>query len=300
MIAHFEEMDSKMESLKTRLEFNYSLEFEGRKIVGDNYEDLNEKHYGNNDVTKRTEHGTHVAGIIGAARGNKIGMDGIADNVLIMPIRNTPMGDETDKDVANGIRYAVDNGAKIVNMSFGKEFSPDKQIVDEAVKYAKENGVLLIHAAGNSNTNTDYFYNYPSPLFEDGSVAENWIEVGASSINITEELPAKFSNYGSASIDIFAPGVDIYATVPDDKYENNSGTSMAAPVVSGVAALLWSYFPNLTPEQIIEIIIESGESYSLEVFEPGSQKKVGFSTLSKSGKIVNAYNAVKLALEKYN
>lgn len=300
LIQHYEELDSRMESLKTRLNFNYNLNFDGRLIIGDDYNNLNEKLYGNNDVSKRAEHGTHVSGIIGAARDNKIGIDGIADHVIIMPIRNTPMGDETDKDVANGIRYAVDNGAKIINMSFGKSFSPNKDIVDEAILYAKEKGVLLIHAAGNENKNTNYYFNFPTALLEDGSVASNWIEVGASSSKLNENLPAKFSNYGDHSVDIFAPGVDIYATLPDNKYDTRSGTSMAAPVVSGVAALLLSYFPHLTPEQVIEIIIQSGVSYNIQVNQPGSEIKVPFSSLSKSGKIINAYEAVKLAIEKYN
>ena len=301
LIKHYEELSSKMETLQTRLKYNYSLDFNGREIVGDDILNLKEKNYGNNDVTKRSEHGTHVAGIIGAVRENGIGVNGIADNIIIMPIRNTPMGDEKDKDVANGIRYAVDNGAKIINMSFGKEHSPNKKIVDEAILYAKEKGVLLVHAAGNDNKNTNYFYNYPTALLEDGNIASNWIEVGASSSKINEELVAGFSNYGDFSINIFAPGVDIYSTLPNNKYDTRSGTSMAAPVVSGVAALLLSYFPELTPEQIIEIIIKSGTTYNVNVKLPGSiNKKVAFTSLSKSGKIINAFEAVKLALEKYD
>ena len=300
LIEHYEELNTKMETLQTRLKYNYSLDFNGREIIGDNYKDLHQKNYGNNDLSKRTEHGTHVAGIIGAERNNKIGINGIADNVIIMPIRNTPMGDETDKDVANGIRYAVDNGAKIINMSFGKAFSPEKEIVDEAVKYAEEKGVLIVHAAGNSNTNIDYFYNYPSALLKNGTVATNWIEVGASSMNLNEKLVAEFSNYGKEAVDIFAPGVDIYSTMPGDKYDTNSGTSMAAPVVTGVAALIWSYFPELSLKEIKSILISSGESFNTNVNQPGSEHKIPFSSLSKSGKIVNAYNAVKLALKKYN
>jgi len=300
LIKHYVELADRMETLKTRLAYNYSLDFDGRKIVGDNPTDLSERVYGNNDVSKRSEHGTHVSGIIGAVRTNNIGVQGIADNVIIMPIRNTPMGDEKDKDVANGIRYAVDNGAKIINMSFGKDFSPNKKAVDEAILYAKEKGVLLVHAAGNDNKNTDYFYNYPTPLLEDGTIASNWIEVGASGYELNEKLVAVFSNYGKYGIDIFAPGVDIYATLPDNKYDTRSGTSMAAPVVTGVAALLLSYFPNLTPEELISIITTSGIEHTIDVLQPGSDKKVPFTSLSKHGKIINAYTAVKLALEKYN
>ena len=301
LIKHYEELSSRMETLKTRLQYNYSLTFNSAEIVNDNPENLDEKFYGNNDVTKRAEHGTHVSGIIGAARNNKIGINGIANNVRIMPIRNTPMGDERDKDVANGIIYAVDNGAKIVNMSFGKSFSPNKEIVDKAILYAKENGVLLVHAAGNDAKNTSYFYNFPTALLEDKTVASNWIEIGASSFKKDENLVAEFSNYGNYSVDIFAPGVEIYATILENKYDTRSGTSMAAPVATGVATLLKSYFPHLTPEQIIEIIMASGTKYDIEVNLPGyKDKKVNFSSLSKSGKIINAYEAVKLAFEKYN
>lgn len=301
LIKHYEELSTKMETLKDRLKYNYSLDFNGREIIGDDITNLNERIYGNNDVSKRSEHGTHVSGIIGAVRNNNIGMDGIADNVVIMPVRNTPMGDEKDKDVANGIRYAVDNGARIINMSFGKDYSPNKNVVDSAIVYAQEKGVLLVHAAGNDNKNTNYYYNYPTGLLSEGNVASNWLEIGASSSKMDENLPAKFSNYGNFSVDIFAPGVDIYATLPENKYDTRSGTSMAAPVASGVATLLISYFPHLTPEQIIEIIIESGTEYTLDVKLPGSEtEKVSFQSLSKSGKIINAYNAVKLALEKYD
>jgi len=299
LIKHYEDLKERMKDLNTRLKYNYNLEFDGRKIIGDNYNDLNEKYYGNADVTKRAGHGTHVSGIIGAIN-NKIGIDGIAKEVIIMPIRNTPMGDERDKDVANGIRYGVDNGAKIINMSFGKSYSSNKEIVDEAIRYAQEKGVLLIHGAGNDNKNTDYYYSYPTPLLNDGKVATNWIEVGASSSNFNEKLAANFSNYGKESVDVFAPGVDVYSTLPDNKYDTRSGTSMAAPVVSGVAALLLSYFPDLTPEAVKEIIVQSGTVYEGKVNLPGTDDKVSFESLSKSGKIVNAYNAVKLALEKYD
>ena len=288
-----------MEDLQTRLEFNYSLTFDGRAIIGDDVQNLEERNYGNNDVTKRSEHGTHVSGIIGASRTNELGIQGIADKVLIMPIRNTPMGDEKDKDVANGIRYAVDNGAKIINMSFGKDFSPNKKLVDEAVLYAQEKGVLLVHGAGNDAKNIDYYPNFPSALLEDGRVASNWLEVGATSSEVTENLVADFSNYGKSAVDIFAPGVDIYATILNNSYDTRSGTSMASPVVAGVAALVWSYFPTLTPEELIALLLASGEPYSTEVSIPGEEALTSFEALSKSGKIINAGNAIALALEKY-
>ncbi|THD66617.1 peptidase S8 [Robertkochia marina] len=300
LIKHYEELSSRMEMMETRLKYNYSLDFNGREVIGDNESDLNERYYGNNDVTKRSEHGTHVSGIIGAKRNNNIGINGIADDVIIMPIRSTPMGDERDKDVANGIRYAVDNGAKIINMSFGKDFSPHKEVVDSAIQYAEEKGVLIVHGAGNDHKNIDYFYNYPSSLLQDGTLATNWIEVGASSVHIDDNLAASFSNYGQSAVDIFAPGVDIFSTLPDNNYDTRSGTSMAAPVVSGVAALLLSYFPQLTPEEIKTIITTSGTRYDLMVNQPGSESKVPFSALSKTGKVINAYQAIKLALELYS
>ena len=299
LIEHYDELSGRMEELKKRLEFNYSLDFDGRAIIKDDVNNLTEKFYGNNDVTVRSEHGTHVSGIIAAMRHNNIGMDGIADNVLIMPVRTTPMGDELDKDVANGIIYAVDNGAQIINMSFGKDFSPNKELVDKAVQYAKEKGVLLIHAAGNDSKNTDYFYNFPTALMNDGSLASNWIEVGASAPNAGKTLAASFTNYGNYSVDIFAPGVDIYATLPGSKYGRRDGTSMASPVVSGVAALVLSYFPELTPEQLKEILIESGTVYTTPVSEPGSDRLVPFGALSKTGKVINAHKAIELALKKY-
>lgn len=293
LIERYTSSVNRLEEVELRLKYNYSLEFDGRSIVGEATAG-----YGNPDVSKRSEHGTHVSGIIGAQSDNKIGIRGIAPESIIMPIRNTPMGDEADIDVSNGIRYAVDNGARVINMSFGKDYSPEKELVDAAVKYAQEKGVLLIHGAGNDNTNIDYYYNFPSPLLLDGSVATNWIEVGASSGNYDENFVASFSNYGKKGVDVFAPGVDIYSTLPNNEYGNRSGTSMASPVVTGIAALLLSYFPELTPEEVKSIIEDSAVSISLEVNKPGTEERVPFDTLSKTGKLVNAYEAVKLAIER--
>ncbi|MFM2155419.1 MAG: hypothetical protein RL516_168 [Bacteroidota bacterium] len=274
--------------------YHMNTAFDSREIVGDNYSNLNEKNYGNNSVAGPDAlHGTHVAGIIGAVRNNDLGMDGVADHVKIMVVRVVPDGDERDKDVANGIRYAVDNGAQIINMSFGKSYSPNKEVVDEAVKYAESKGVLIIHAAGNDNSDNDQSANYPNAKYSNGTVASNWIEVGASDMS---GKAAAFSNYGKTTVDLFAPGVEIYSALPGSKYGNESGTSMASPVVAGVTALVWSYFPNLTAGQVREVIINSVEVDNETTTLPGNSKKiVPFNTLSKTGGRINAAKAIENA-----
>ena len=133
------------------------------EIVKDNYDDPKDRFYGNNDVMGTdADHGTHVAGIIGASRTNNIGINGVADFVSIMPLRAVPDGDEHDKDIALAIRYAVDNGAKIINMSFGKAYSSYQKEVYQAMVYADSLDVLLVHAAGNDHKNIDVESNYPA------------------------------------------------------------------------------------------------------------------------------------------
>lgn len=267
------------------------------EVVKDNENDINDKFYGNNDLMGGDPfHGTHVAGIIGAVRNNGKGIDGIADNIQIMAIRAVPDGDEHDKDVALAIRYAVDNGAKVVNMSFGKAYSPNKQWVDDAVKYAESKGVLLIHAAGNDHKNLDKDFNYPNPVFlADGKRPSNWLTIGASGDPKNGGLSADFSNYGKNEVDVFSPGVNIYSTAPGNKYTNASGTSMASPVTAGVAALLLQYFPTLTPEQVKQVIEKSAVVPSIQSNLPGSDDKVSTTELSRTGGLLNAYEAVKLA-----
>ncbi|WP_461149324.1 S8 family peptidase [Spirosoma pulveris] len=291
------ELEKYNDQLKSRAEYNYNPDFNSRTIVGDNPDDMNQRDYGNPDIAgPRPDHGTHVAGIIGADRTNNLGIMGIADAVQIMGVRAVPDGDERDKDVANAIRYAVDNGAKIINMSFGKDYSPQRKTVEDAERYALSKGVLMIHAAGNDGKDIDTAANYPAPRFIDGSAIPNVITVGASAEPNTADLVASFSNYGKQNVDVFAPGKDIYSTVPGSKYENNSGTSMASPVVAGVAAVLKSYFPKLTYADIKRIILESATPYKTKVTKPESTDTVDFSTLSKTGGVVNLYDAVKLAL----
>lgn len=270
------------------------------EIVKDNEDDINDRNYGNNDIMAGTpEHGTHVSGIIAAVRNNGKGVDGIADNVRIMMIRAVPDGDEHDKDIANAIRYAVDNGAKVINMSFGKGLSPQKQWVDDAARYAESKGVLLVQAAGNDAADVDTAWNFPSPIFlSDHHKATNWITIGASGDPTNGGTVASFSNYGKERVDVFAPGVNIYSSVPGgNTYRNLSGTSMASPVVTGLSALLMEYYPNLTPQQIIYIIDKSAVVETDPVTLPGGDKQVKLSQLSKTGGIINAYEAVKLADE---
>ncbi|HEY8387544.1 MAG TPA: S8 family peptidase [Parasegetibacter sp.] len=272
-------------------------------IVKDNYYDFNDRYYGNPDVMANTPfHGTHVAGIIGAVRGNGLGIDGVADNVKLMIIRAVPDGDEHDKDIALAIRYAVDNGAKVINMSFGKSYSPEKHWVDDAVKYAESKGVLLVHAAGNDAKDLDKGFNYPNPHLGAYNIkAPNFITVGASGDPKAGGLAASFTNYGKNEVDVFAPGVRIYSTIPGgNTYGNAQGTSMASPVVAGLAALIFQYYPDLTPAQVKEIIEKSAVVYNdVTTNKPGGRDKVTLSDLSRTGGIVNAYEALKMAEELY-
>ena len=279
------------------VKYGYNEEFDPRSIVGDDYNNPYEKGYGNNDVRgPDAMHGTHVAGIIAANRKNEIGSRGIADNVKIMSVRAVPNGDERDKDVANAILYAVDNGAQVINMSFGKSTSPLKEVVDKAVKYAERKGVLLIHAAGNDSDDIDVKKNFPNRFYTDGTEVKNWIEVGASSFGADADFVGSFSNFGKKSVDVFAPGVEIFSTLPDNKYKKLDGTSMACPVTTGVAALLFSYFPELTALEVKQILLESTRKFdNLTVSKPGNKGEARFSELSKTGGLINAYQAVQLA-----
>jgi subtilisin family serine protease len=279
---------------------HYDLEFDARQTLGDNLYDINDKFYGNNNVIgskDKESHGTHVAGIVAASRDNGKGVNGVAKNVKIMAVRVVPDGDEHDKDVALGIRYAVDNGAKIINTSFGKGHSPNKQWVYEAIQYAAKNDVLIVNAAGNDGKDIDIEKTYPNDAKDQKTeISDNVLTIGAMSLNYNENLPASFSNYGKINVDVFAPGVDIYAPVPKDEYVANSGTSMAAPSAAGVAALVRSYYPKLSASQVKHILMNSGLKIDFDVIKPGTQdEKVPFSELSVSGRVVNAYNALQMA-----
>lgn len=291
-----------LKSLDGQLQYSLNPDYNPRTIVGDNYSNPNEHDYGNTDVMgPEAKHGTHVAGIIGAVRGNGIGIDGIAPSVKFMMIRTVPDGDERDKDVANAIRFAADHGAQIISMSFGKAYSPYKAAVDDAIKYADAKGVLMVHAAGNDGADLALGKNFPKPEYNDGGRPANWIEVGASSWKGGDSLAAPFSNYAQKLVDVFAPGVDILSSVPGNQYERDSGTSMAAPVVSGLAALIMGYYPNLTAGDVKKIIMSSVMRVDQTVVRPGEDgPRVPFASLSVTGGIVNAYNAIKMADEVSN
>lgn len=295
-----EELKGGIDYFTGRLNYNLNKDYDGRSIVGDDPDNIEDTDYGNNDVTgdkEHAKHGTHVAGIIAAERNNNIGMNGVAEHVKIMSVRTVPDGDEYDKDVALAIRYAVDNGAKVINGSFGKYFSPHKEWVWDAIKYAASKDVLIVKAAGNESLDLDENNVYPNDNENNSEeIADNFLTVGALNYKYGPELIASFSNYGKDNVDVFAPGVKIYATTPNNEYEYLQGTSMAAPEVAGVAALIRSYFPKLKAAEVKQIIMQSGLTTSINVSLGGNPNFTKpFGEASKSGKMVNLYNAMILA-----
>lgn len=277
------------------------LKTDYRKVVGDNPNDITDTKYGNNNVMGPDKneilHGTHVAGIVAQSRNNVLGGDGVANNVQILTVRAVPDGDEYDKDIALGIRYAVDNGAKVINGSFGKSFSPHKQWVYDAIKYAEKKDVLIVHAAGNDAKDIDFAENFPNDSEDKVTeFADNLITIGALNFEYGNKVVARFSNIGKINVDVFAPGVKIYATTPNNKYQYLKGTSMAAPNAAGVAALIRSYYPKLSAQQVKHILMDSGVAITTDVVVGGKANDIRpFSALSQSGKIVNAYNALLMA-----
>jgi subtilisin family serine protease len=284
------------EAMDSRVKFELNPDFDPRPLVGD--APASGRRYGNADVTgPDASHGSHVAGIIAGVRGDS-GAVGIAPGVTILPVRAIPNGDERDKDVANAIRYAVDRGANIINMSFGKGYSPQKAVVDSAVRYAESKGVLMVHAAGNDAEDADATPSFPVADYDAGGRASTWLEVGASSWK-ADALAAPFSNYGKRRVDLFAPGEDILSIRAGGGYVREDGTSMAAPVVSGVAALLMAHFPTLGAADVKRILLETVTPYAdRQVPRPGGQERVPFASLSASGGVVNAYAAVKKAQDE--
>jgi subtilisin family serine protease len=291
----FKDIREDYEKAFNKFYYHLNIDFDSRKQIGDNYEDVKSLGYGNQNVMgPDSKHGSHVAGIIAAARDNRLGIDGIAPKVKIICLRVVPNGDERDKDVAHAIRYAVDNGAKIINMSFGKSLSYNAEIVKEAIRYAESKNVLMVHAAGNEHSNNDEQKFYPSAQYQKDSFCKTWIEVGASD---RDQAPAEFSNYGKATVDVFAPGVQIYSTISNNAYDAYDGTSMASPVVAGIAALIWSYYPNLTAVQVKQIIEGSVVKPEAKFIQPGKKrKKTTYKNLCKTAGIVNVDNALKAAV----
>jgi len=292
-------MDSAIHHYESSVNINYNLDFKGR-IAGDNPYDIKDTDYGNSFVRgslTEESHGTHVSGIILANRKNNIGMNGVATNVQLMTVRAVPNGDEYDKDVALAIRYAVDNGAKVINMSFGKSYATNPKWVYDAIKYAEKHDVLLVHAAGNDSSNLAAYKNYPTDAPDKlNEIADNVITIGSSTRHYNEKLVSSFSNYGKVNVDVFAPGSEIYSTIPNNEYDFKQGTSMASPMVAGVAAMIRSYYPELSASQVKHIIMNSGTKVNFEVLLPGGKgKKVPFSDLSVSGSVINAHNALILA-----
>ncbi len=296
------ELTEGIEYFTDQVNYNLNKDFDGREPVGDNPYEFTSRNYGNGNPKNSVEtesHGTHVAGIIAAERNNGLGMNGVANNVRIMSLRAVPNGDEYDKDIALAIRYAVDNGAKIINCSFGKSFSPNPEWVYDAIKYASANDVLIVHAAGNDGNNLDKSENpnYPNDhMFSASEIADNVITVGALTSSYGSKMVASFSNYGKQNVDVFAPGSDIYSTMPNSKYDFQGGTSMAAPAVAGIAALIRSHYPRLSAPQVKQILMQSGLYSKASVIVSGDASQgTTFDQISKSGKMVNAYNALLLA-----
>jgi subtilisin family serine protease len=302
-LKELKEVESQIDSIVNK---NLGMDYDERIQIGDNPEIL-EKNYGTNlvnlhinGIRKINEHSTEVSSVIAADIENNIGIKGFSNNIKIMPLVISASGDENDKDIALAIRYAVDNGAKAINMSFSKDFSVNKEWVFDAIQYAEKHHVLIVHCAGNDSENMDLNPKYPSDndFINKKEVSNNFINVGSISHKVDSTFISSFSNYGKENVDIFAPGEQIYVAKPDNKYDFDSGTSLAGPMVSATAALIWLYYPTLTVQEVKQIILESGTSYTIDVLVPGGEgKKLPFNELSKSGKTLNVFNAMKMAKE---
>lgn len=303
-LTSFEKLENQKNQLDSVLKKDLDENYNDRKFIK-SYKGIFEKGYGNNNVSEKVNdlpvlsaHGTQVSGVIAATRGNNLGSNGFHNNIKIMPLVTSCSGDEHDYDIANAIYYAVDNGAKVINMSFSKWFSLYEDRVLEAIKYAEQKNVLIVHSTGNDSLPVDTFPIFPSNYSYENKeeLVSNFINVGSISKNLNQNLVSYFSGYGKINVDIFAPGENIYTCIPENKYENDSGTSFSTPMVSGTAALIWLYYPKLTTKQVKDIILESSTKYDLEVIVPGTtDKKVKFSELSKSGGVLNVYDAMQLA-----
>lgn len=299
--AEKEKLEEGVNYYTSKVNTYYNIEFDGRTALKDDAYSMKVKVYGDNNVSHQADdeiHGTHVSGIILSDRTNATGANGVSNNAKLMAVRVVPNGDEYDKDVALGIRYAVDNGAKVINTSFGKDYSPKVEWVYDAIKYAAKKDVLIVNAAGNDAQDIDELVSYPTDMNNTKEISNNFLTVGAITRFYNDKLLADFTNYGKKGVDVFAPGHDIYNTIPENKYKKLSGTSMASPTTAGVAALIRSYYPELSASQVKYIIMNSGVLVDMDILLPGSpDEKTKLSDISKSGRILNAYNAVKMAEE---
>lgn len=297
-------LTSYKKSVSTQVDAYYNVAFDGRKIVGDDPDNFDDRDYGDDNVVgpdkSSADHGTHVSGLVAAESSTVNATKGVSKNVEIMVLRAVPEGDEYDKDIALAIRYAVDNGARVINCSFGKGYSPHQDWITAALKHAEANDVLIVNAAGNDGKNIDLKEetNYITDTIEGEEVVNNFITVGALTKNFNSEQVASFSNIGIKNVDVFAPGEDIYSTVPFDGYESFDGTSMAAPNVTGVAAVLRSYFPKFSASKIKAILMNSGIPLHNPVKNPATEELTDGKQLAKSGKMVNLFNALIYASSK--
>ena len=293
-----EMIENDIKNSQNRINYHFNIDFNGRIEVGDDPDNLKDVNYGNANVIgpvlDDAVHGTHVSGIVLK----------VNSNISIMPIRTVPDGDEYDKDVALAIKYAVDNGASVINFSFGKSFSPHSDWVLSSLKYAAERDVLIVNAAGNDIKDIDLESNksFPTDEYDGIEMVDNMITVGASTSNYSSDQMAYFSNYGSKNVDVFAPGYQIYSSVPDNskleikgKFKYLNGTSMAAPNVTGVAAVLRSFYPKIPAKDIKDIIIKSGVKMFESIEISGKDNEISSSNLSVSGSVVNLYNALIMA-----
>ena len=296
-------VEGDLENINTRLNYHLNKSFKGRK-TGDDPNDISDIGYGNNNprpTVKKESHGTHVSGIILAERDNNLGIKGVANNAQLMAIRAIPNGDEYDKDVALAIRYAADNGAQIINLSFGKSFSPHSNWVRQAIIYAASKDVLIVHGSGNDGFDIDTYTFFPNDAIgTEKEVADNYIKVGALTPRYGSGMVAYYSNFGNVNVDVFAPGSEIYSSLPENEYKLQNGTSMSAPNVAGVAALIRSQYPKLTASQVKQIIMDSGLPIKTKVVVGESREIKNLTDISKSGKIVNAYNALIMASQITN
>ena len=273
--------DKNFALMKRRLE-SIEKDTDKRLLMGDDMKNPEDRFYGNHTLqVEGCDHGTFVAGIVAGQGVKDSRMKGVWPQARLMIVRAVGNGDEYDKDVASAIRYAVDNGATVINLSLGKYTSPDADMVNQAIAYAQKKDVLIIQAAGNNSRNIDLVPYFPSAKDQNGKTFKNYMRVGASD---QDGNPCTFSNYGQDEVDVFAPGENIISVGLTNTYSTQQGTSFAAPIVSGIAAMLRSCFPKLKAHQIKEIICQS--------VQPTDQLKKH----CRTGGIVDALKAVQLAV----